>query len=298
MKSISRLLTGLLLFCLTVTGFPIATHAGTSVFVSILPQKYFVEKIGGDLVNVSVMVMPGASPATYEPSPKQMAQLSTASAYFSIGVPFENTWLHRIAGANKSMPVIHTDKGITKRPMQTGHGHENETGNHDHGHGILDPHVWLAPDLVQIIARNIYAALVGLDPANKSVYTKNYAKFMAEIARLDSDILQQIDSLPKDKRSFMVFHPSWGYFAHQYGLQQIPIESEGKSPSPRDLAEIIRIGRELKVPAVFVQPQFSEKSAKVIAHEIGANVVPLNPLAEDWENNLRTAAKAFRKALQ
>lgn len=317
---------------LLIVGLTVPSFAKTSVFVSILPQKYFTEKIGGELVDVSVMVTPGGSPATYEPSPRQMTKLTEAKAYLAIGVPFENAWLPRIANANRSMPIMHVDKGITKLPMQA-HGHhgkeehpEHEKGIHEqhgeeehhdhdkhdheehghdehghheaHHHGMLDPHVWLAPNTVKIVAQNTCAALSDIDPANKQAYRKNLDAFLKEIAALDTDIQQILVNIPHDKRTFMVFHPSWGYFAHQYHLNQIAIEAEGKEPSPKALANIIEHGRELHIPVVFVQPQFSKRSAQVIAQEIGATVIPLNPLAEDWASNLRQAAGAFGKALK
>ncbi len=271
------------------------------VFVSILPQKYFVEKIAGDLMDVSVMVMPGASPATYEPSPKQMADLEKSKAYFSIGVPFEATWLKRFAGANPKMTLIRTDSGITKRPMVAHHHHEKGEHHSDHeapAHGILDPHVWLAPEQVRTVAKNICDGLIQVDGAHKADYEANLQSFLKEIDSLDAKIKQILAPLPKNKRIFMVFHPSWGYFAKEYGLKQIPIESEGKEPSPKELVEIVQHGRKLGIPVVFVQPQFSDKSAKVIASEMGAKVVPLNPLAEDWAANLLKVAEAFQSALQ
>ncbi len=274
----------------------VAFAGAIPVYVSILPQKYFVERIGGDRVDVSVMVMPGASPATYEPSARQMVKLARAKAYFSIGVAFESAWLPRMADTNREISVVRTDAGITKRPIDGGdHGHG---GHDDHDHGILDPHIWLSPELVKTIASNTCAGLAKIDPANKAFYQANLSSFLSEIEAVDADIRSAFGSLPKEKRSFMVFHPSWGYFAHDYGLRQIPIEVEGKSPSPRELAEIVEHGRELNIPVVFVQPQFSQKSAKVIAAEIEAQVVPLDPLAEDWPANFQRVVEALQGALR
>jgi len=269
------------------------------VYVSILPQQYFLEKIGGDLVEVSVMVLPGASPATYEPTPRQMAGLAKAKAYFSIGAPFERTWLDRIASANRVMKIVHTDAGISKLPMAAHHHDEHEVDNESgHNGEILDPHIWLSPELVRKVCRNTYAGLAELDPSNKEVYQANLDAFLAEVERVDGDIRKELLSVPGNKRVFMVFHPSWGYFAAHFGLNQIAVESEGKAPGPRELVEIIKHGRELGVTVIFVQPQFSARSAKVIASEVGAQVVPLDPLSKDWEMNMRKAAKAFRDALR
>lgn len=269
--------------------------AALPVCVSILPQKFFVERIGGDLVDVSVMVMPGASPATYEPSPRQMVGLSKAKAYFSIGVPFENGWLDRISGTNPSMVLIKTDQGVTKIPMEARHhGH----AGHEHEGGTPDPHIWLSPVLAEVIADNICEGLIDVDPENAKVYEANRDALRAELTSLDTEIRQKLASVPDAKRTFMVFHPSWGYFAHEYGLHQVAIEVEGKSPSPRELAEIVEHGHDLGVSVVFVQPQFSSRSAQVIAAEINAEVTPLDPLAEDWAKNLLRAAEAFKRALR
>ena len=269
-----------------------------SVFVSILPQRYFLERIGGDAVEVSVMVMPGASPATYEPTPKQMAGLTRAKAYFSIGVPFEKVWLPRIQAANTAMAVVRTDAGIHKQPIGGSHHHGEEEGHDGHGHGPLDPHVWLSPMLAKTMAGNICKGLSSVDPAHRATYEANLKGLLSDLDVLDGRMRAILDQVPADKRIFMVFHPSWGYFAREFGLEQIPIEAGGKEPSPRDLAKIVTRGREKGIDVVFVQPQFSDRSAKVIAAEMGAKVVPLNPLAADWADNMLRAAEAFRKALE
>lgn len=314
---LERILTIIMVMGLLVATSPLAANAATQVFVSIVPQQYFVEKIGGPLVDVDVLVMPGANPHMYEPTPRQMTKLSKAKAYFAIGVGLEETWLPRINAANQSMRIFHTQRGIEKIPMvahghqeehedereaghEDGHGHdgaEAEHGHH-HDHGTLDPHIWLSPKLALTIARNTCAGLIRIDPENRKTYESNLAKFLIEIQKTDAAITKTLAAVPADKRTFMVFHPSWGYFANQYGLTQIPIEAEGNEPSPKHLAEIIEHGRELHIPVIFVQPQFSQKSAQVIAAELDARVIPLDPLAKDWKDNLLQAAEAFSKTLK
>ena len=210
------------------------------VFVSISPQKYFVEKIGGDLVDVTVMVPPGANPHNYEPKPRQMVDLSKARIYFALGVTFEDVWLDKIASANPDMKIVHTEKGIIKIPMETHRHHDHDSspgetksdGDHHHGadHGILDPHVWTSPVRVGIMAENIYQALVGIDPDNKKTYEAGRQAFMRELDGLDSEFRKILAHSQGMK--FMVFHPAWGYLAHDYGLVQIPVEVEGKEPKP------------------------------------------------------------------
>lgn len=272
------------------------------LFVSIVPQQYFVQQIGKDKVHVSVMVQPGASPATYEPKPAQMARLSKTRLYFSIGVPFETFWLDKIASANPDMAIVHTDKGIKKQPMGA-HHHEGENPaekNHDrksdHGHAGLDPHIWLSPRLVKIQAGHILDALATADPGNKDFYTANYNAFIKEIEALDQDLTQML----KDNAGmqFMVFHPSWGYFARDYKLKMIPIEIEGKNPKPAKLQALIRHARDQGIKVIFVQPQFSTKSAELVAKEINGRVIPANPLALDWLDNMKKMAEQFKEALK
>ncbi len=278
---------------------PAAAGDPLPVFVSILPQKYFVEQVGGGHVAVAVMVAPGASPATYEPKPRQMAALAAAKAYFAVGVPFEAAWLPRIQAANPRMRVVDTAAGIDKRPMAA-HAHEGEAG-HDHPHdaspqGVLDPHVWLSPPLVKVQARAIRDALVALDPIHRADYDAGLARFEGQIEALDRELRETFAD--REGMGFMVFHPAWGYFAEAYGLEQIPIEIEGKDPKPAQLQELIETARSRDIRVIFVQPQFSGQSAAAVAAAIGGVVLPADPLAPDWADNLRRQATQIREALR
>lgn len=266
-----------------------------AVFVSIAPQKYFVHQIGMERVDVQVMVPPGASPATYEPKPRQMAALSKTALYFAIGVPFEKNWLKKIAAANPEMRVIHTDNGIQKIPMSA---HLRVAGHRpqENHHGESDPHIWLAPMLVMIQAHTIRDALQEIDPAYRSVYDTNCEAFASTLAALDAELRNMFAD--KQGFQFMVFHPSWGYFAHSYGLKQVAVEIEGKDPKPAQLKELIEHAKEKGIKIIFVQPQFSSKNAELVAKEIDGRVVVADPLAQDWSRNLREVAKELRKALQ
>ncbi|UCD29344.1 MAG: zinc ABC transporter substrate-binding protein [Planctomycetota bacterium] len=262
-------------------------------FVSIMPQAYFVERVGGPSVEVEVLVAPGQSPATFEPTPRQMAALAGADVYFRIGLPFEDQLLAAIAAINEGLPVIDTREGIELRPMDES-GHEGDDHEHDQ-HGRFDPHVWLDPELVQVQARNIMAGLAKLNPAGKVEYEKNLRQFQAELADLDSTIAQIL--APLKGREIYVFHPSYGYFAGAYGLKQVAVETGGKEPGARQLADLIERAIRDSVRVVFVQPQFSQKSAKTIAEAIGGAVVPLDPLARDYLANLGRMARAIERGL-
>lgn len=268
------------------------------VTVSILPQKYFVERIAGDHVNVNVMVLPGANPETYEPKPEQMAQLSESAAYFSIGVPFETTWLDKIAAANPSMLMVDTASGIERIPMVEEHSHEGETGQADPVGGDqenLDPHIWLSPELVKIQAVHTYDAMVSLDPSNQAEYQKNLDAFTADIDALENDIQNKLSNLKSNK--FIVFHPSWGYFARDFGLEQIPVQIGGQDPSAQEMAELIDEAKLDQVQVIFAQPEFSTTAAETIAQEIGGKVLLISPLSEDWLDNLKQVSQTFADVL-
>jgi zinc transport system substrate-binding protein len=259
------------------------------VVVSIVPQKYFVERIGGERVNVSVMVEPGASPATYEPKPEQLKALSSAAAYFSIGVPFENAWLGRIAAANEKMKMVDTIAGIERLPMTA------PDPDDDRAVGAPDPHVWVSPRLVKIQSQTIYESLVQLDPDHEPEYRANLDAFMADIDRLEADLKEALSGLKNPK--FMVFHPSWGYLADEFGLEQIAIEVGGQEPSAQELAHLIQVAREEEIRVVFAQPEFSTVDAETIAQEIGGEVLLISPLAPDWLDNMRQVAQTFAEVM-
>jgi len=284
-----------------VPGAVAATPSASAlpVVVSVLPQKYFVERIGGARVAVTVMVLPGANPAVYEPKPQQMTELAGAACYFSVGVPFERVWLPRFQAVNRTLRLVDTGAGIARQRMAA-HHHEHPAGDSDdhadHNEAILDPHIWLSPPLVLQQARTIWIALSEVDPAHASLYAANFRAFVNEIAELDTRVRDLLAPVGNE-RAFMVFHPAWGYFASAYGLEQWPVELEGKEPKAAELQEIIERARTRRVRVVFVQPQFAKRSAETIAQAIGARLVTLDPLAETWADNLLQAAAGIRAAL-
>lgn len=252
------------------------------------------------------MVPPGANPHLYEPRPNQMTALSKSWIYFAIGVSFEKAWLPRFARLNPQMRIVHADKGIDKIAMIAHYDEEekgaphrhNEKTKHAHGDdgpGAMDPHVWVSPPEVKLISRNILETLLEIDPSNSRVYKSNQDAFLLEIEKLDKDLRE----IFKDKRGlkFMVYHPAWGYFARAYGLNQVPVELEGKEPKPEQLRALITQSKKEGIQIIFVQPQFSTKSAETIAKAIGGQVIFADPLQEDWEQNLRDQAEKFKQAL-
>jgi len=280
-----------ILFALFIV-FSSQIFAKPVVVVSILPEKTFVQKIAKDLVDVTVMVEPGSSPHSYEPKSSQMISISKADVYFSIGVEFENVWLSKFKSQNPTLQFVNLSDTIAKIEMQEHHHedkHKNETHDEHSGH---DPHTWTSPKNVAIMAHTIYKTLTEIDPKNKELYKANLDDFIKEINNTDTQIKEALKDL-QPKSTFMVFHPSWGYFAHEYNLEQIAVEVDGKSPKPKEMIMIIKEAKEEKVRVIFTQPEFSDKSAKIIAKEANVRVQKISPLNAEWSQNLINMAKAI-----
>jgi len=266
-----------------------------NVFTSIMPQKYFVERIGGDRVNVSVLVLPGKSPATYEPTPDQVIALSKADLFFSIGVPFEKAFIPSISESLKSLKIVDTSHGIKKRNIESDDHDEHGEDEHDHKSGEPDPHIWMSPVLVKQQAMNMYNALAEKDPQSRDLYKKGYESFAADLDKADAELRKVL--APFRGSTLFVFHPAFGYFADEYGLKQEAIETGGKEPSPSVLESIIKKAKADKVKVIFVQPEFSQKSAGAVAEAIGGSVIILNPLNPDYLNNILNIAEEIKKRL-
>ena len=270
-----------------------------SVTVSILPQAYFVERIGGEKLNINVMVGPGEEAHTYEPKPEQMIAMGESALFFTIGVEYEDTWLPRFREINPQLMVIDSAKGINRIQASGDHSHEDD----DHEDDLqaedvegTDPHVWLSPDNGKLIAENIFNALVQMMPEEAENLEENYTSLVNDIDRLNASINETLSKF--ENRTFMVFHPAWGYFAEQYNLEQLSVQVGGQDPSPAEMADLIKIGREEDVRVIFIQPTFSTASVEALSQELGAEIVLVDPLARDWLENLKQAADAFAGALR
>lgn len=271
------------------------------VLVTVEPQAWLVEQVAGPLAQVTVMVPPGADPHTFEPRPSQMAEVARGDLYLSLGLEFEAVWLPRFLAANPGLHVAAMDAGIAKLPMPA-HGHEHPEGEahgHDHGHdhdaGLPDPHVWLAPELMQAMAATTRDALTQADPANAQAYAAGCEAAVAKARAVHDAVAALFAGLTE--RRFMVFHPSWGYFAKEFGLVQLPVEGHGSEPGPRAMIGLVAEARKHGVRAVFVSPQFSQRSAGVVAQELGGALVEADPLARDWDANLRAVAQRMARAM-
>lgn len=268
------------------------------VAVGVLPYKQVVERVGGPAVQVDILVRPGQDVHTYEPAPSQVAALMQARVFFRVGMPFEDRLVARLDKSSPRVPVVDLRQGIELRPMaDRDHSH-----GHDHRHTgaqpdpTLDPHIWNSPRLVRRQAATVRDALIALRPTERERFDSGYTAYARELDTLDAE-LQRLFS-GKTGRRFMVFHPSWGYLASDYGLEQVSIEVEGKEPPPKALARIIERARADDIRVVFVQPQFSRKAAEQVARAIGGEVVTIDPLAEDLLGNLRLVGEAIARNLR
>jgi len=257
------------------------------VFVSIAPQAFFVERIGGELVDVEVMVPSGASPTTYEPTPRQMAALEAADLYLRIGVPFEGPLLQKIAALMPGLEIVDCRKGVELMPMN---------GTRNTGSAALpDPHIWLDPVRAKAIASTTADALGSLLPQSRGVIERNLEVLLADFDRVDARIAARL--APFAGREVVVYHPAFGYFLRRYGLRQLAVEAEGKAPSVRRLATLVDALQGSGQTAIFAQPQFSTTAARTVADALGCEVVELDPLAENYLDNLETMAERIARAL-
>lgn len=264
-----------------------ASGQAGSVLVSILPQKYFIERIAGNSATVTVLVKPGADPHSYEPSPAQMVAASDASLYFTAGIGLEQAWIPRIAQVAKNLRVVELAA-------------PDDDGEHDHdGHGLHQEagHTWLSPAHVLEMIPLVTEALCTDFPAQAAIFRANAAKFEQDVRSLDRQIRETLKNIPPDRRSFMTFHPAWKNFAEDYDLREVAIEADGKEPGPRRMAELIELARTANIKIILVEPQFSRKTAEAIAKNISAVLVQADPLAENWADNLSSVAKALAGAL-
>ena len=250
-----------------------------SVYVTIPPQKFFVESIGGERVVAHVLIDEGQSPHTFEPTPHQMIALAKADIFFEIGLPFEKRLSQKVAEINKEMIIVDTSSGVSF--LTTGSGEHRDGHPHDH---LSDAHTWMDPLNVKIEAENIANALKKRDPSHRGYSDANLKVFLSNIDRLNSEIKDRL--MPYEGKVIYTYHPAFGYYTKAYGLVQMAIEKEGKEPGAKDLIKLIEYARERDIRTIFIEPQFLDQYAEKIADSINGEVVKLNPLAEDYIKNM------------
>jgi zinc transport system substrate-binding protein len=263
------------------------------VFNSILPQSGLCERIAGPYAEVHTLVEEGQSPHSYEPSPKNMAKLAEADLLFGIGISFENRLFEKIRRLYPSLKITITDQNIIKRRMEHDHNHG---GNCPCSAGAGDPHIWMSPSNAILIATQMKEELIAARPQYQKEFEENWALLIKELEQLDQDIAAML--APYKGRALYVYHPAWGYFTEAYGLKQVPLEIEGKSPSPRQVGQLIEQASQDGTRFIVVQKQFPETTAKAIAQAIDGKIVRLDPLAKEYISNLREIAERIKKAFE
>lgn len=256
------------------------------ISVTIEPQRYFVEQIAGETFQVNCLTPSGQSPETYDPTPQQLMNVGRSVAYFRIGyIGFEQAWMPRLEEQNPQMQVFDLSAGMEL--IENPETHEAE----GHPHGAIDPHVWTSFGGARVIAANVRDALTALAPEHQSLYQQRYDSLMVDMAQTEAEVRQML--APLRGTAFIIYHPALTYFAHEFGLTQLCIELDGKEPSPAQLATLIETAREQQVRVVFIQQEFDQKNAELIAEETGCRLVRINPLAYDWKEGLVQLAKAL-----
>lgn len=278
-----------LVFILAVACTAQKTSEKDLVTVSILPQKYIVEKIAGDLVDVQVLVPPGASPSTYSLVPSQMKDLSRSKVWLRIGkIGFEDAWHEKIEQGNPDLKVFDTS-----RMAEWIAAEEEVHGDHVHLHGI-DPHIWMSPEEVEQIAELTYQALADLYPDKSAAFNANFEAFRSEVDVLDEDLIRQFDGL--ENRKFIIFHPALTYLARDYGLEQVSLEIDGKEPSAKHMSQLVKTAKDEGIRVVFIQKEFDQENARQLAEELDGEVVQIDPLNENWEEQIREIAEKLIEA--
>lgn len=255
-----------------------------NVIVSVPPQIYFIKKIAKDFVSVHAMVPDGRSPETYEPLPSQIKLIKNATLYFGVGMEFEKAWKNRFMGANPNLNFVDLSDGLPLRKFSSEEHHMENASSHHHHNGF-DPHIWLSIHLAKQEAKKIAQIFEQIDPLRVEFYQTNLKDFLIEIDELDSKI-QAIFNRPNAQKSFVVYHPAFGYLAHEYNLEEIALENNGKSPKTKQMMNLKKIIQNKKIHVVYIQPEFSKKRILALANELKLKIKELDPLAKDWANNL------------
>lgn len=260
-----------------------------TITVTIEPQRYFIEAIAGDKFDVVCMVPKGSSPETYDPTPKQLVEMNKSHAYFRIGhIGFEQVWMDRLIENAPHTQVFDLSQGVDLI-YEMGHQH----GDHYHEGGV-EPHIWNSALNAKVIAENIFSALCTLDKEHEAYYMARYDSLVHRVEHTDNTIRTMLNDEKADS-AFIIYHPALSYFAREYNLQQISIEEDGKEPSPAHLKNLIELSKAKGVRVIFVQPEFDQRNAEIIARETGTTIVPINPLSYEWEEEMIHVAKSLTR---
>lgn len=274
-----------------------APEAGRlTIAVPVAPYAGMARRIAGDAVDVKVVVGTNQSPHSFDPAPADIAGLSRASVYFTLGLPFEAGLLSKLRGMNPGLKVVDLRQNVRMRHLtkeETGADAADHAGEAE---GESDPHIWMAPKFMEIEARTIAAALAMIDPSHRALYETNLAGLVADLNRLDAAILATL--LPFKGRRFYVFHPAFGYFADAYGLIQVPVEAGGREPGASQMASLVDRATKDRIGVIYTQPQFPRHVAETVARELGARLSDLDTLSPDYMTNLARTAERLKEGFQ
>ena len=300
---------------------------GITVAVSIAPEESFVKAVAGDLVDVVTLIPSGASPTNYQPSPKEMTQFQNADLYFTIGVATEaSNILPNIADNNSEINIIHLEEIVAESYApryfseediheedahdedahdedahdedvhdEDAHNEEVHDEDHDHDHEGKDPHIWLSPKRVIVMVGEIQKQLMALDPENADIYEENAKAYIEELEALDTNLEETISKL--ENKTFIIMHPSLGYFADDYGLKMVALEQDGKESTASHLQEVIEFTKANNIKVVFYQTEFDSSQAETLASEINGEVLAIDVLSSDYMNNMDHILELFTDVL-
>ncbi|WP_026474531.1 metal ABC transporter solute-binding protein, Zn/Mn family [Alkaliflexus imshenetskii] len=274
---------------ITISACSGKTRETNVLSVSITPQKFFVDALTDGAIDVNVMIPPGASHATYSPTPQQFRKLSDSRIYIGIGhLGYEQAWMPRLKELNPDMKLLDLSEKTVLISGSCNHDHHD----HDHHHNGVDPHIWMSPRVMLELLPHIKNALTENFPELREIIESNYPALYTKIETLDTRMYEASRDLAH--KQFLIFHPALTYLARDYGLEQIAIEQDGKEPSPAFLASVIRKAREEKIPVIFIQEEYDIRNAEMVSREAGIALVQINPLAYDWIQNMETLIETIK----
>ena len=252
--------------------------------VTIAPEAEFVKAVGGDKVDVTVMVPSTADVHTYEPLPSQLSEVAKARMYVEVGssLEFENNYLDKLKASNPSMLIVNASQGIELMPSSEEDGDET-----------IDPHVWLSPRNAKIMVENIYQGLVQVDPANQAYYQKNRDQYLEKLDELDKNTTEILNGKTKP---ILIYHPAFGYYARDYNLTFIGVMVNDEEPSAQRIARMVDVARENNITVVYLEPQYNSKFMDSLANQIGGQVIVVSDLDENYLENMKNVAIAFSKS--
>jgi zinc transport system substrate-binding protein len=263
------------------------------ISVSIIPQQFFIERLAGELVEVNVLIPPGASPATYEPTVAQLGKLDRSEIYMRIGyIGFEQSWMEKLSAVNPSMKIVDLSEDVDLILEDSG----EEEAHHGHSHHGSDPHIWMSAINARTIARNIHRELLLLFPGEKEYLQARLMQFSNELDSLHLAIASKLEGM--EHRQFMIYHPALTYFARDYGLEQLSLEKEGKSPSPSHLKEMTDLAVQNHVNKILIQSQFDRDNAEVLARETGSEIIQFDPLDLHWSEQMYYIAEQLNPTIR